>query len=113
MDVTFRQAGRTQMLNVRSWPIWELPRSLAVFVAVVVLIDGVAIALSAATLPIRAHDLMVFGLLLACNGATVELTRRASEPEGHVKDVHGIWELPVVILLPPLYALLRPSSGWP
>ncbi len=108
MDVTFRQAGRTQLLSVRSWPFWKLPRSLAVFVAVVVLIDGVAIALSAATLPLRAHDLEVFGLLLVCNGATVELTRRASEPEGHVKDVHGVWELPIVVLLPPFYALLMP-----
>jgi diguanylate cyclase (GGDEF)-like protein len=108
VDVTFRQAGRTQMLSVRSWPFWKLPRSLAVFVAIVVLIDGVAIALSAATLPLRAHDLEVFGLLLVCNGATVELTRRTSEPEGHVKDVHGVWELPIVVLLPPFYALLMP-----
>ena len=51
---------------------------------------------------------MVFGLLLACNAATVELTRRASEPEGTVKDVYAIWELPVVVLLPPLYAFLMP-----
>src|SRR6266446_3174773 len=96
------------MLNVRSWPFWKLPRSLACFVAVVILIDGVAIAISAAALPLRAHDLAVFGLLLACNGATVELTRRTSEPEGHVKDVHAVWELPIVVLLPPLYALLAP-----
>jgi len=116
VDAIFRQAGRTQMLNVRSWPMlsvrswpfWKLPRSLAVYVAAVILIDGVAIAVSAATLPLRAHDLAVFGLLLACNGATVELTRRSSEPEGHVKDVHAVWELPIVVLLPPLYALLMP-----
>jgi len=108
VDAIFRQAGRRQMLNVRSWPFWKLPRSLACFVAVVILIDGVAIAVSAAALPLRAHDLAVFGLLLACNGATVELTRRTSEPEGHVKDVHAVWELPIVVLLPPLYALLAP-----
>ncbi len=108
MDAIFWQAGRTQMLNVRSWPFWKLPRSLACFVAVVIAIDGVAIAISAAALPVRAHDLAVFGLLLACNGATVELTRRASEPEGHVKDVHAVWELPIVVMLPPLYALLAP-----
>ena len=108
MDAIFRRAGRTRMLNVRSWPFWKLPRSLAVYVAAVILIDGVAIAVSAAALPLRAHDLVVFGLLLACNGATVEFTRRSSEPEGHVKDVHAVWELPIVVLLPPLYALLMP-----
>jgi diguanylate cyclase (GGDEF)-like protein len=108
VDAIFRQAGRTQMLKVRSWPFWKLPRSLAAFVVVVVLIDGAAIVVSAAALPVRAHDLAVFGLLLACNGATVEVTRRTSEPEGHVKDVHAIWELPVAILLPPFYALLMP-----
>ena len=108
MDAIFRQAGWTQMLSVRSWPFWKLPRGLAAYVAVVVLTDAAAIAVSAASLPFRAHDLAVFGLLLACNGATVELTRRTSEPEGHVKDVHAVWELPVAILLPPFYALLMP-----
>ncbi len=110
MDAFFRQAGRAQMLNVRSWPFWKLPRSLAVYVAAVILADGAAIAVSAAHLSVRAHDLAVFGLLLACNGATVELTRRTSEPEGHVKDVHAVWELPTVVLLPPLYALLMPIA---
>ena len=27
------------------------------------------------------------------------------------KDVQGVWELPVAILLPPLYALIAPISG--
>jgi diguanylate cyclase (GGDEF)-like protein len=108
VDATSRLVGRMQMFSVRAWPFWKLPRSLAAFVAAVVLIDGVSIAASAAALPVRAHDLAVFGLLLVCDGATVELTRRTSEPEGHVKDVHAVWELPIVVLLPPLYALLTP-----
>ena len=94
--------------NVRAWPVWELPRALTVFIAVVVSADMAAIAVSAASLSVHAHDLIVFCALLACNTATVELTRRGSEPEGVVKDVHAIWELPVVIVLPPLYALLTP-----
>ena len=39
---------------------------------------------------------------------TVELTHRAGEPAGLVKDVHAIWELPLALLLPPLYGLLVP-----
>jgi diguanylate cyclase (GGDEF)-like protein len=109
VDAIFRQAGRLQLLNVRSWPFWKLPRSLAAFVAAVILADVAVLAVSVAAIPVRAHDLEVFGLLLACNAATVELTRRTSEPEGHVKDVHGVWELPVVILLPLPYALLMPA----
>jgi diguanylate cyclase (GGDEF)-like protein len=98
-----------QLLDVRSWPFWKLPRSLAAFVAAVILADAAVLAMSAAAIPVRAHDLEIFGLLLACNAATVELTRRTSEPEGHVKDVHGVWELPLVILLPLPYALLMPA----
>ena len=105
----FRHPQLERMLNVRAWPLWALRRSLTIFIVMVVLADAVAIIASAASLSVRAHDLMVFGLLLACNAATVELTRRASEPEGTVKDVHAIWELPVVVLLPPLYALLMPA----
>ncbi len=108
MDGTFWQARRTQTFHVRAWPFWQLPRALIIFVAAVILIDAAAIVMCAAMLSVHAHDLEVFGILLICNGATVELTRRASEPQGHVKDVHGVWELPAVILLPPLYALLMP-----
>jgi diguanylate cyclase (GGDEF)-like protein len=108
VDAIFRQVRRAQALSVRSWPFWKLPRSLAAFVAAVILADVAVLAVSLTAIPVRAHDLEIFGLLLACNAATVELTRRTSEPEGHVKDVHAVWELPVVILLPLPYALLMP-----
>jgi diguanylate cyclase (GGDEF)-like protein len=108
VDAIFRQVKSMQALSVRTWPFWKLPRSLAVFIAVVILADVAVLAVSAAVMPLRGHDLWVFGLLLACNAATVELTRRTSEPEGHVKDVHAVWELPVAILLPLPYALLMP-----
>jgi diguanylate cyclase (GGDEF)-like protein len=109
VDAIFRQVRSMQALSVRSWPFWKLPRSLIAFVVAVILVDAVVLAVSATTTPVGAHDLEVFGLLLACNAATVELTRRTSEPEGHVKDVHAVWELPVVILLPLPYALLMPA----
>jgi len=110
VDAIFRQAGRMQQtLSVRSWPFWKLPRTLAAFVAAVILADLAVFAAGAAAIPVSAHDLEVFALLLTCNAATVELTRRSSEPEGHFKDVHAVWELPVVILLPLPYALLMPA----
>jgi diguanylate cyclase (GGDEF)-like protein len=109
VDAIFRQVRSMQALSVRAWPFWKLPRSLIAFVVAVILADAVVLAVSATTTPVGVHDLGVFGLLLACNAATVELTRRTSEPEGHVKDVHAVWELPVVILLPLPYALLMPA----
>jgi diguanylate cyclase (GGDEF)-like protein len=38
----------------------------------------------------------------------VEATRRAGENAGWITDIYGIWELPIAVLLSPLYALLIP-----
>src|SRR5262249_59978247 len=48
------------------------------------------------------------GALLLCNALTVELTKRAGENAGVIKDVYGVWELPLAILLPPVFALVAP-----
>ncbi len=91
-----------------AWPLWQLPRRVAVFVVVVIAADLAAIGLAASSFTVRSHDVLLFCLLVACNAATVELTRRSGEPAGVIKDVHAVWELPVAILLPPLYAFLAP-----
>lgn len=93
---------------VRAWPVWTLPGALKYFVLAVILADAVVVSLAALSLRLRAHDLLLFGLLLLCGAATVELTRRGSEPAGIIKDVYAVWELPAVILLPPIFALAMP-----
>ena len=45
---------------------------------------------------------------MVCSAATVELTKRAGENAGLIRDVLGVSELPVAILLPPVYALCMP-----
>jgi len=110
VDATLRRAGRKRALDVRAWPICELRRSLRVFIVAVVLADLAAIAVGLAAFPFQAHNLIAFCVLLACNAATVELTRRSGEPEGVFKDVHTIWELPVIVLLPFVYALVMPIA---
>jgi hypothetical protein len=95
-------------LSVRSWAIWANPRRLAVFVVSVTLLDAVAIGVSASMTAWRFSQLALFGLLLAGSLATVERTRRAGENAGLIKDVYGVWELPIAILLPPVYALIAP-----
>jgi diguanylate cyclase (GGDEF)-like protein len=93
---------------VRGWPVWTLPRWVIVFLLAVIVVDLAAIGVAASVTTFRAHDLALFGLLLACTAASVELTRKSGEQGGVAKDVQGVWELPVAILLPPLYALIAP-----
>jgi hypothetical protein len=90
------------------WRGSDLPAWLLAFIAAVIAADLAVIGLCAVVTRFRSADLELTAVLLACNLLTVELTRRASEPAGLVKDVHAIWELPLALLLPPLYGLLVP-----
>ena len=103
-----------QSIAVRSWPLWSLPRWLVVFVLAIIAADLAAIGAAASFTAITKSNLALFGLLLGCTAASVELTRKSGEQGGVIKDVHGVWELPAAILLPPLYALLIPMahSSW-
>jgi diguanylate cyclase (GGDEF)-like protein len=95
---------------VSDWGLWSLPRWLTVFVLTVVAVDAAAISVAASFTTIAVHDLLLFGLLLGCTALAVELSRKAGEQGGMTKDVQGVWELPVAILLPPLYALIAPIT---
>jgi diguanylate cyclase (GGDEF)-like protein len=94
----------------RSWQLWQLPGWLRAYVIAVVIIDSVAIAVAAfASIPgVRLAQLLLFAALLGCDALTVEMTRSQGETASLIKDVYAIWELPVAILLPPVFALLAP-----
>ena len=94
--------------GVRRWPVWTLPPWLIAFIAVVVAADAAGIAIAATRALDGLHHLALFGLLLACDIGSVELTRRAGEKTGVVRDMHAVWELPVALLLPLAYAPLSP-----
>jgi diguanylate cyclase (GGDEF)-like protein len=98
------------MITIRTCSFFALPRWLAVFIVGLVAIDLVAVGYGASDTVFRKHDLGVFALLLLCTAISVEVTRRAGERGGVIKDVQGVWELPVAILLPPVYALIAPIS---
>jgi diguanylate cyclase (GGDEF)-like protein len=99
---------RERSQRVRTWPIWELPSWLIVFVVVVALADAGVLAGAASRVTVHASDLETFGGLLVCSAATVEISRRLGENLGAVKDVHATWELPVAILLPLAFAPVLP-----
>jgi diguanylate cyclase (GGDEF)-like protein len=86
----------------------ELPRWLRVLVAGTVTAYCAAICAAVPVARVQPGQLRLFAVLLACSAAATELTRRAGEPGGAVREVHAIWELPAAVLLPPLYALLVP-----
>jgi diguanylate cyclase (GGDEF)-like protein len=96
------------VLAVRSWPLWSNPRWLAMFIVSVTFLDAIAIGVSWSMAPVRFLQLVLFAFLLAGSLLTVERTRRAGENAGVIKDVYGIWELPIALLLPPVYALIAP-----
>jgi diguanylate cyclase (GGDEF)-like protein len=97
-----------QTWKLSNWQIWELPGWLAGFVIIVVLADMIIFAFEASRVSFTPHDLELFAAVLVCIGATVELTRRAGENSGFVKDVYAVWELPAAFLLPLAYAPLAP-----
>jgi diguanylate cyclase (GGDEF)-like protein len=102
--------------GVRAWPIWKVPDWslwtlqgwLLAFITGVMVADAVVLGLAATSVTVHARDLLLFAGLLACSAATVELTRRAGENNGMIKDVYAVWELPAALLLPLAYVPLLP-----
>jgi len=101
-----REHGRA----VPGWPIWQLRPWLASYIGLVIAVYVAAIAVAVVVAPWSGlwHDLGLFGALLLCSALTVELTKRAGENAGVIKDVYGVWELPLAILLPPFFVLVAP-----
>ncbi|HVX46128.1 MAG TPA: diguanylate cyclase [Mycobacteriales bacterium] len=97
---------RRRRESLSRWPLWRLsPQLLALIIAV----DSVGIAalvLSVAGFTSRSGDWAVFGALLACALASAEMSRKLGRPSGVVKDLASAWTLPMIFLLPQLYALL-------
>jgi diguanylate cyclase (GGDEF)-like protein len=94
--------------KLAEWPIWTLPDWLLAFVIAVVLADAVIFGLAANSLILHARQVELFLGLLACSAATVEVTRRAGENTGMVKDVYATWELPAALLLPLAFVPVLP-----
>lgn len=95
--------------RVRQWAVWSLPGPLLVLWSVVTSGYLVWIAGRASSFHFRLADVALFAALLGCGAVSVEVARRAGEPAGVVKDVYAVWELPVVFLLPGIYALIVPA----
>jgi diguanylate cyclase (GGDEF)-like protein len=109
MDHARRAVLRHGTQRVRGWAVWSLPRPLLALWSLVVLGYLAWIAARASGFHFRASDVVLFAALVGCGAFSVEMSRRASEPTGVVKDVYAVWELPIVFLLPGIYALIVPA----
>ncbi len=109
MDHARRAVFRHGMPRVREWAVWSLPRPLLALWSVVTCGYLAWTVAAAAKFHFRLADIALFAALLACGAFSVEMARRASEPAGVVKDVYAVWELPIVFLLPGMYALIVPA----
>jgi diguanylate cyclase (GGDEF)-like protein len=99
---------RGRVMAVRAWPVWELAPWLKTYVVVVLLADLLAIGLASRIGLGSGRDLALLAVLVACDAATIEVYRRAGENAGVIKEVYAVWELPIALLLPPVYALTVP-----
>ncbi|WP_150244762.1 sensor domain-containing diguanylate cyclase [Nocardiopsis quinghaiensis] len=90
------------------WPFLQQPRSLIVYMglllSVTLFLFGVVVALYPPAWP----DMLTFAALVLCAAFGVEAIRRLGLPAGVSRDLLGAWWFPAILLLPPLYALLLP-----
>ena len=103
-----KQAVTQARTWLKLWPLWEAPRALVVYLLGVVAVFVVAVTIELGHFHPHRNDVVVYGVLLACAWACVEVTRRLGEQPGVIRDLQSAWTLPIALLLPPIYALLAP-----
>jgi diguanylate cyclase (GGDEF)-like protein len=89
--------------------VWRLSARLRCLAVAVICAGLAAIGVAAGFTSWHGRDAVLFGLLLVVGVIATESSRRLGEPAGACKDVHGLWELPMAILLPPFYAMTAPA----
>lgn len=97
--------------GLKGWPLWGVPLPLRVYVIVVV----VAAAGAVGWLGWRDHpsieQFAVLGLFISCAVIVRETSRgflRGLSVEGFNQDLNSCWKLPIMLLLPPVFAAIAP-----
>jgi diguanylate cyclase (GGDEF)-like protein len=91
------------------WPLLAMPLPLIGYVLSVIAADMAMIGWEGAQTPFRLRDLALFAALMACGAICIEATRRLGHPSGVSRDLLSAWWLPVILLLPPVYATVAPA----
>lgn len=99
-------AGALMTGHTSRWLLPGLPLLLRGYVLAVTAAGALAATAAALLIRWQLHEALTCLLLLVFGAVTVEVIRRAGEPAGTIKDVHGVWELPIALLLPPVGHIL-------
>ncbi|KUP96812.1 sensor domain-containing diguanylate cyclase [Thermobifida cellulosilytica] len=102
------ERNRRVLFRPREWALFTQPRAVVGFVVALVAVDVLLAAVGVCTTAPRAGELLTAAVIVASGAVCVEAMRRLGMPQGMVRDLLGVWWIPVVLLLPPLYSLLTP-----
>ncbi len=101
--------GAMAYANVRTWPWWQLPGMLRIYVGAMPVVALGITGFEVSQTTWHLNDLLKFILLLTCGLVSVAATPRIAYTQNRTnKDFITTWVLPVAVLLPPVYAMLMP-----
>ncbi|WP_049566024.1 GGDEF domain-containing protein [Nocardiopsis sp. SBT366] len=92
----------------RSWPIFQQPLGLVVYLILLVFVALFLFGVAAAQTVPTVSDLSLLLALVISAVVCVEAIRRIDLPAGITRDLLGAWWFPAMLLLPPVYSLLIP-----
>ncbi|GHC89994.1 GGDEF domain-containing protein [Nocardiopsis terrae] len=92
----------------RTWPIFQQPLGLVVYLLLLVFVALFLFGVAAAQTALTVLDLTLFFALVVSAVVCVEAIRRIDMPAGLTRDLLGAWWFPAMLLLPPVYSLLIP-----
>jgi len=97
-----------RLRQISSWSLWSQPPGLVAYAGLLVGTAVAAIFVGLIRTPFLRREVILWLLLASAATACVELSRRGDEPAGVAKDLLSTWTIPVMLLLPPVFALLTP-----
>ncbi|MEU3019126.1 MULTISPECIES: diguanylate cyclase [unclassified Nocardiopsis] len=100
--------GGTPLGERRTWPVFQQPLGLVVYLFFLVFLALFLFGVAAAQTVPTVADLSLLLALVVSAVVCVEAIRRIDLPAGITRDLLGAWWFPAMLLLPPVYSLLVP-----
>lgn len=101
-------AGDRPLGERRTWPIFQQPLGLVVYLVLLVFVALFLFGVAAAQTAVTLFDLALLFALVVSAVMCVLAIRRINLPAGLSRDLLGAWWFPAMLLLPPVYSLLIP-----
>jgi diguanylate cyclase (GGDEF)-like protein len=96
--------------RIRAWQLWRLPSWLSGYLIAVETCYLLALATAATLTRYTARDLGWFAALFLFGAVAIELARHQGEQAEPSRDVHGVWLIPIALLLPPVFSMLAATG---